>query len=239
MGVFERFTEETREVVRGAQHEARAMGHGSIGTEHLVLALTSVTAGIVVEVLAQLGITSDAVREQVRKRLGPGPDRAAAGQVPFSPLAKRALELSLRESLSCGDQSIRPEHLLLAISGMDESGGSEILCALGADPDRVRGAVRERVRDPVMAPPIGFQSTRVSEVVPAAVPPRRALPDGVLQTFLAEAGGRAWVEERKRFGLEDLLRVCVEDERVERLLGELGVDVDVLRDRLRRRPPAA
>lgn len=90
-----------------------------------------------------------------------------------------------------------------------------------------------------MAPPIGFQSTRVSEVVLAAVPPRRALPDGVLQTFLADAGGRAWVEERKRFGLEDLLRVCVEDERVERLLGELGVDVDVLRERLRRRPPAA
>jgi Clp amino terminal domain, pathogenicity island component len=238
VGVFERFTEETREVVRGAQHEARTLGHGAIGTEHLVLALTGVTAGIVVEVFAELGITSDAVRDLVRERLGPGPDRAASGQVPFSPLAKRALELSMRESLSCGDRIIRPEHLLLAISGMDESGGSEILGALGADPDRVGRAVRERVRVPVMAPPIGFQSTRVREVVPT-VPPPRALPDGLLQTFLAEAGGRAWVEERERFGLEDLLRVCVEDERVARLLGGLGVDVDVLRDRLRRRPPAA
>jgi ATP-dependent Clp protease ATP-binding subunit ClpA len=239
LGVFERFTDETREVVRGAQHEARAMGHGAIGTEHLVLALTSVTAGIVVEVFAEVGITSDAVREQVRKRLGPGPDRAAAGQVPFSPLAKRALELSMRESLSCGDRIIRPEHLLLAVSGMDESGGCEILGALGAGPDRVRSAVRGRVRGPLRGRPIRFQSTRVSEADSPTVPPPRALPDGVLETFLAVAGGRAWVEQRERFGLEDVLRVCVEDERAAQLLSELGVDVEVLRERLRRRPPAA
>jgi ATP-dependent Clp protease ATP-binding subunit ClpC len=239
LGVFERFSEETREVVRSAQLEARAMGHGAIGTEHLVLALTSVTAGIVVvEFLAELGITSEAVREQVRERLGPGPDRAASGQVPFSPLAKRALELSMRESLSCGDRIIRPEHLLLAISGMGESGGSEILGAFGADPDRVGRAVRERVRGPVMGRPIGFQSARVSGVPLPTVPPRRALPDGVLQTLLAVAGGRAWVE-RRRFGLEDLLRVCLEDECAAQLLNELGVDVEVLRERLRRRPPAA
>ena len=192
------------------------------------------------EVLAQLGITSDAVREQVRKRLGPGPDRAAAGQVPFSPLAKRALELSLRESLSCGDQSIRPEHLLLAISGMDESGGSEILCALGADPDRVRGAVRERVRDPVMAPPIGFQSTRVSEVVQPR-PPRhagRCLTECFRCFWLTPGDVRGW-----RSASASGWRICCayasRTSASARPLGELGVDVDVLRERLRRRPPAA
>ena len=120
------------------------MGHGAVGTEHLVLALTGVDGGIVAEVFTELGITSG-VRREVRKRLGPGPDRAEGGQVPFSPLAKRALELSLREALACGDQNIRPEHLLLAVSGMGESGGSEILRALGASPDLIGTAVRERV----------------------------------------------------------------------------------------------
>ncbi len=119
------------------------MGHGAVGTEHLVLALTGVDGGIVAEVFTELGIASG-VRREVRKRLGPGPDRAEGGHVPFSPLAKRALELSLREALACGDQNIRPEHLLLAVSGMGESGGSEILRALGASPDLIGTAVRER-----------------------------------------------------------------------------------------------
>jgi hypothetical protein len=239
LGVFERFTEENREVLRRAEKEARGMGHGAVGTEHLVLALTGVDAGIVAEVFAKLGITAGAVREQVRTRLGPGPDRAAGGHVPFSPLAKRALELSLRESLSCGDQHIRPEHLLLAVSGMGESGGSEILRALGAGPDLIGTEVRERVPAPMVGRPIGSQSARVSDVGNPAAPPPLARPDRLLQMFLTGAGRRAWMEQRRQFGLADLLRVCAQDERAARLLSELGIDVDLLRDRLRRRPPAA
>jgi hypothetical protein len=238
LGVFERFTEETREVIRRAQQEARAMGHGAVGTEHLVLALTGVDGGIVAEVFTELGIASG-VRREVRKRLGPGPDRAAGGHVPFSPLAKRALELSLRESLACGDQNIRPEHLLLAVSGMGESGGSEILRALGAGPDLIGTEVQERVRAPMVGRPVGSQSAGVSEVANPAAPPRLARPDRLLQMFLSVAGRRAWVEQRRQFGLADLLRVCAQDERAARLLSELGVDVDLLRERLRRRPPAA
>ena len=213
------------------------MSHGAVGTEHLVLALMGVDGGIVAEVFAELGITSG-VRREVRKRLGPGPDRAAGGQVPFSPLAKRALELSLREALACGDQNIRPEHLLLAVSGMGESGGSEILRALGASPDLIGTAVRERVRGPMVGRPIGSQSARVPDVAnPAPRRPWRGLtvaPDVPDCGRSTRVGGAA-----QRFGLEDLLRVCVEDERAARLLSELGVDVDVLRERLRRRPPAA
>ena len=214
------------------------MGHGAVGTEHLVLALTGVDGGIVAEVFTELGITSG-VRREVRKRLGPGPDRAAGGHVPFSPLAKRALELSLREALACGDQNIRPEHLLLAVSGMGESGGSEILRALGASPDLIGTAVRERFRGPMMGRPIGSQSAPVPDVANPAGPPPLARPDRLLQMFLTVAGRRAWMEQRMRFGLEDLLRVCVQDERAARLLSELGIDVDLLRERLRRRPPAA
>jgi hypothetical protein len=239
LGVFERFTEETREVIRRAQQEARAMGHGAAGTEHLVLALTGVDGGIVAEVFTEVGITAGAVREQVRTRLGPGPDRAAGGHVPFSPLAKRALELSLREALACGDQNIRPEHLLLAVSGMVESGGSEILRALGAGPDLIGTEVRERVRAPMMARPVGSQSARVSDVANPAAPPPLARPDRLLQMFLTVAGRRAWMEQRRQFGLEDLLRVCAQDERAAGLLSELGIDADLLRERLRRRPPAA
>ena len=237
--MFERFTEENREVLRRAEKEARAMGHGAVGTEHLVLALTGVDAGIVAEVFAKLGIAAGAVREQARTRLGPGPDKAAGGHVPFSSLAKRALELSLRESLACGDQNIRPEHLLLAVSGTGESGGSEILRALGAGPDLIGTEVRERVRAPMVGRPIGSQSARVSDVSNPAAPPPLARPDRLLQMFLTVAGRRAWVEQRRQFGLADLLRLCVEDERAARLLSELGIDVDLLRERLRRRPPAA
>ena len=236
--MFERFTEETREVIRRAQQEARAMSHGAVGTEHLVLALNGVDGGIVAEVFTELGITSG-VRREVRKRLGPGPDRAEGGHVPFSPLAKRALELSLREALACGDQNIRPEHLLLAVSGMGESGGSEILRALGASPDLIRSAVRERFRGPMMGRPIGSQSAPVSDVANPAAPPPLARPDRLLQMFLTVAGRRAWMEQRMRFGLEDLLRVCAQDERAARPLSELGIDVDLLRERLRRPPPAA
>ena len=75
--MFERFTEETREVIRRAQQEARAMSHGAVGTEHLVLALNGVDGGIVAEVFTELGITSG-VRREVRKRLGPGPDEPQA-----------------------------------------------------------------------------------------------------------------------------------------------------------------
>ena len=149
------------------------MGHGAVGTEHLVLALTGVDAGIVAEVFAKLGITADTVREQVRTRLGPGPDRAAGGHVPFSPLAKRALELSLRESLSCGDQNIRPEHLVLAVSGMGESGGSQILRArwCGSGPDRNRGGGACSCSDG--GPASRFSSPRACRTLPIR-PPRRA-----------------------------------------------------------------
>ena len=71
------------------------------------------------------------------------------------------------------------------------------------------------------------------------MPPRLARPDRLLQMFLTVAGRRAWMEQRMRFGLEDLLRVCVQDERAARPLSELGIDVDLLRERLRRPPPAA
>ena len=210
------------------------MSHGAVGTEHLVLALTGVDGGIVAEVFTELGITSG-VRREVRKRLGPGPDRAEGGHVPFSPLAKRALELSLREALACGDQNIRPEHLLLAVSGMGESGGSEILRALGASPDLIGTAVRERIRGPMMGRR-SVLSRRPCRTLPIRACPRPvARPDRLLQMFLTVAGRRAWMEQRMRFGLEDLLRVCVQDERAARPLSELGIDVDLLRERLRRR----
>lgn len=233
--MLERFTAEARQVVVRAQEEARALGHGSIGTEHLVLALAKVDSGIVVEVFAELGITSDAVRQQVRKRLGPGPDGGGDGQVPLTALAKRVLELSLRESLSCEQQNIRPEHLLLAVARVDQGGGSEILRALGADPDQIRTAVRRRVPAPVPGQPLELRSAGTPEVPP----PVSVRPDGLLQHILLATGRLAQTDEYKRFGLDDLLRVCTRDEDASQRLSELGIDVDRLRERLRREPPAA
>ena len=142
--MFERFTERARQVVVLAQDEARALGHDTIGTEHLLLGLLREEEGLGAQALRGLGITLEAVREQVVANVGQGESNTAQ-QIPFSPRGKRALELSLREALGLGHNHIGTEHLLLGLVRQGEGTASTILRALGSDEEAVRSDVVRRL----------------------------------------------------------------------------------------------
>src|SRR5512133_1818727 len=112
--MFERFTDRARRVVVLAQEEARMLDHNYIGTEHLLLGLIREGEGYAARALESLGISLDAVRQQVEVIIGRG-QHAPSGPVPFTPRAKKVLELSLREALQLGHNYIGPEHILLEL----------------------------------------------------------------------------------------------------------------------------
>jgi ATP-dependent Clp protease ATP-binding subunit ClpC len=140
--MFERFTERARQVVVLAQDEARALRHNYIGTEHLLLGLLREEEGLAARVLETLGVTLEQSRDQVRAIIGAGePGETLAGQIPFTPRAKKTLELALREARSLGHQFIGTEHVLLGLVRVGEGVGVKILDALGASPAVVREEV--------------------------------------------------------------------------------------------------
>lgn len=138
--MFERFTERARQVVTLGQDEARSFKHNYIGTEHLLLGLLREEEGIAALVLEEFGITVDGVRAQVTQIVGQG-DEVTTGQIPFTPRAKKVLELGLREALSLGHNYIGTEHLLLALVRANEGVSSVILPAFGADAEKIRDRV--------------------------------------------------------------------------------------------------
>jgi ATP-dependent Clp protease ATP-binding subunit ClpC len=138
--VFERFTEPARRVMVLAQDEARALEHNSIGTEHLLLGLLREQEGLGARVLESLGVSVDAVRDRVGGSVGQG-DKVGAGQIPFSPPAKKVLELSLREALALGHKFIGTEHVLLGVVAEGEGVAPRILLELGVTSVAVREAV--------------------------------------------------------------------------------------------------
>jgi ATP-dependent Clp protease ATP-binding subunit ClpA len=144
--VFERFTERARQVVVSAQDEARALDHNYIGTEHILLALLREGQGLAAEVLGALGISHEKVRDQVTQIVGRG-DEVTTGQIPFTPRATKVLEFSSREALAREDACVGTEHLLLGLVRENDGVAARILLVLGADPERVRGAVKGAVDD--------------------------------------------------------------------------------------------
>ena len=138
--MFERFTDRARSVVVLAQEESRLLGHNHIGTEHLLLGLLAEREGVAARALESLGVTLDAARQQVREIVGPDSE-AARGHIPFTPRAKKILELSLREALSLGSEVISTEHLLLGLIDEGDGVGAQILERLGAQNTKVRKAV--------------------------------------------------------------------------------------------------
>jgi ATP-dependent Clp protease ATP-binding subunit ClpC len=142
--MFERFTDRARRVVVLAQQEARMLSHNYIGTEHLLLGLLADGGGTAARALESLGVTLDAAREQVREIVGEG-QQAQTGHIPFTPRAKKVLELSLREALSLGDDHIGTEHLLLGLLAEADGVGAQIVVRLGASPRAVRDKVIELI----------------------------------------------------------------------------------------------
>ena len=138
--MFERFTERARQVVVLAQDEARALGHGYIGTEHLLLGILREEEGLGGRVLASLGVTVEGARDQVARIVGRG-EEPPTGQIPFTPHAKRMLELSLREALSLGHNSIGTEHILLGLVRANDGVGAQVLAQFGLFAEHVRNRV--------------------------------------------------------------------------------------------------
>src|SRR3954451_13722207 len=138
--VFERFTERARQVVVLAQEEARILKHNYIGTEHILLGLLREEEGLAARVLESLDITVERVRAQVVRIVGSG-EEVTSGQIPFTPRAKKLLELALREALSLGHNYIGTEHILLGLIREGEGVAAQVLVKLGADLNRVRQQV--------------------------------------------------------------------------------------------------
>ncbi len=142
--MFERFTDRARRVVVLAQEEARTLNHNYIGTEHILLGLLREDEGIAAQALRALAISLETVRQQVEEIIGQG-KQAPSGHIPFTPRAKKVLELSLREALQLGHNYIGTEHILLGLIHEGHGVAAQVLVRLGADLDRVRQQVVELV----------------------------------------------------------------------------------------------
>jgi ATP-dependent Clp protease ATP-binding subunit ClpC len=138
--MFERFTDRARRVVVLAQEEARMLNHNYIGTEHILLGLIHEGEGVAAKALESLGISLEGVRQQVEEIIGQG-QQAPSGHIPFTPRAKKVLELSLREALQLGHNYIGTEHILLGLIREGEGVAAQVLIKLGADLNRVRQQV--------------------------------------------------------------------------------------------------
>src|SRR5262249_9325108 len=153
--MFERFTHNARDVLICAQDEARALRHGYLGTEHLLLGLLRVEIGVAARALAALGVTLDRVRAGVERAAPPGEERVT-GQIPFTLGSRRVLERAVREAVISGSE-IDTEHILLGLVGETEDPAAQILQESGADPRAVRDEVERTEK-------IGEPSTRLVDL---------------------------------------------------------------------------
>ncbi|MFM8762695.1 MAG: ATP-dependent Clp protease ATP-binding subunit [Solirubrobacterales bacterium] len=145
--MFERFTERARQVVVLAQEEARTLKHNYIGTEHILLGLLREEEGLAARVLESLDITTERVRAQVVRIVGSG-EEVTSGQIPFTPRAKKVLELALREALSLGHNYIGTEHILLGLVRENEGVAARILLDFDADSEKIRNEVIRMLSGP-------------------------------------------------------------------------------------------
>src|SRR5213076_2117193 len=135
--MFERFTDRARRVLVLAQEEARLLNHNFIGTEHILLGLIHEGEGVAAKALESLGISLEAVREKVEETIGPAVS-SPTGSPPFTPRAKKVLELSLREALQLGHNYIGTEHMLLGLGREGQGVAAQVLVNLGAELSLVR-----------------------------------------------------------------------------------------------------
>jgi ATP-dependent Clp protease ATP-binding subunit ClpC len=145
LSMFERFTDRARRVVVLAQEEARMLNHDYVGTEHILVALIREGGGVAAQALGSLGITEEAARQQVEEVVGRGQPGPQQGHLPFTPRAKKMLQLSLREAIALGHGYIGTEHILLGLVREGEGVAMRVLNGLGVDPNRVRQQVIQLV----------------------------------------------------------------------------------------------
>src|SRR5262245_42249860 len=161
--MFERFTDRARRVVVLAQEEARLLNHNYIGTEHLLLGLIHEGEGVAAKALEGLGISLEAARARVEESIGQG-QRTPTGHIPFTPRAKKVLELSLREALQLGHNYMGTEHIVLGILREGEGVAAQVLAGFGADYVQVREQVQWLLTSEVEQP--GARTRLVHMTVP-------------------------------------------------------------------------
>src|SRR6516225_2083638 len=205
--MFERFTDRARRVVVLAQEEARMLNHNYIGTEHILLGLIHEGEGVAAKALESLGISLDAVRQQVEEIIGQG-QQPPSGHIPFTPRAKKVLELARREMSQLGHNYIGTEHILLGLIREGDGVAAQVLVTLGADLNRVRQQVIQLLH--------GHQPEGPVPARPAA---RENTPPSAVQARLAAVEQRlAAIEQRLGIGPdtsdldEQIAQVCREKE---------------------------
>jgi ATP-dependent Clp protease ATP-binding subunit ClpC len=199
--MFERFTDRARRVVVLAQEEARMLNHNYIGTEHILLGLIHEGEGVAAKGLEALGISLEGVRAQVEEIIGQG-QQAPSGHIPFTPRAKKVLELSLREALQLGHNYIGTEHILLGLIREGEGVAAQVLVKLGADLNRVRQQVIQLLS--------GYQGKEAATSGPAEGTPSTSL---VLDQF-----GRNLTQAAREGKLDPVIGRETEIERVMQVL---------------------
>jgi hypothetical protein len=217
--MFERFTDRARRVVVLAQEEARLLGHNWIGTEHLLLGMLHEGEGVAAKVLTNLGVDLESVRAEVEQIIGRGGDEPVVGHVPFTPRAKKVLELSLREALQLAHNYIGTEHILLGLVREGEGVAAQVLQKRGLTLDRVRGETIRLLSG--MGPPVRTTARRG--------PQKPLTPAATRATDEAQrlAGDHA-------VGTHHLLRALLgePDSLAAKALAELGVTKDAVEAKL-------
>ncbi len=214
--MFERFTDRARRVVVLAQEEAKMLNHNYIGTEHILLGLIHEGEGVAAKALESLGISLDAVREQVQDIIGQG-QQQPTGHIPFTPRAKKVLELSLREALQLGHNYIGTEHILLGLIREGEGVAAQVLVKLGADLNKVRQQVIQLLS--------GYQGKEPAAVSGAAHEGQQAAQGGsaVLDQF-----GRNLTQAARDNKLDPVIGREKEIERVMQILSRRSKNNPVL-----------
>jgi ATP-dependent Clp protease ATP-binding subunit ClpC len=196
--VFERFTERARRVVVLSQDEARVLKHGYIGTEHLLLGLLREEEGVAAQVLGELGVTLAETRSQLATIVGEGVE-VTTGMIPFTPRAKKVLELSLRDALSLGHNYIGTEHILLGLARENEGVAARILLDFGVASQRIREEIVKTLGIDLasLAPPAKGRRFRrppygASTMMQACWEYRVERCDRVETQFLNDLGSDGW-----------------------------------------------
>jgi Clp amino terminal domain, pathogenicity island component/UvrB/uvrC motif len=212
--MLERFTDRARRVVALAEEEARRLDHNYIGTEHILLGLIHEGDGVAAQVLESLGISLDAVRQQVVEIIGQGqqvPDEV----IPFTPRSKKVLELSLRESQQLGHNHIGTEHILLGLIREGDGVAAQVLVKLGADLNRVRQRVIQLI---------------AAQQQPGHLPPREGVPVTEARARLDAIEGRLAGIEGQLAAVEQRVGIRPDttdlDEQIDRVRGERQAAAD-------------
>ena len=207
--MFERFTDRARRVVVLAQEEARLLNHNYIGTEHILLGLIHEGEGVAAKGLESLGISLEAVRSQVEELIGHGAS-SPSGHIPFTPRAKKVLELSLREALQLGHNYIGTEHILLGLIREGEGVAAQVLVKLGADLSRVRQQVIQLLS--------GYSGSGAPSGEKAGVTSRGGGGDSASGSLVLDQFGRNLTQAARDKKLDPVIGRSRETERVMQIL---------------------